>query len=108
METTRSTFRRWFLLPGILVSLHSAIVLWAGWSVASSPDAETGLVWLIPYYLDYPASLLLLTFGMSLNLGAPVLTAFFFVLGLLYWGIMGSLIQALWRFLSLRSHAKAA
>ena len=108
MKTTRSTFRRWFLLHVILVGLHSAVVLWAAWAVASSHETETGLVWLIPYYLDYPAALLLFTFGMSLDLDAPVLTAFFFALGLLYWGIIGSLIQALWRFIALRFHAKAA
>jgi hypothetical protein len=103
IKTTRSIFHRWFLLPVILVSFHSSVVLWAGWAVSSSADAETGFVWLIPYYLDYPASLLMHTFGMSLDQGAPILAAFFYVLGLFYWSLVASLVQVLWRSFSPRN-----
>jgi hypothetical protein len=94
MHNSRSTFLRWWLLPTILVGLHTALIVFISISVALSSDTEAVMVWIIPYYLNYPASELIRTFDMTSEFQQPV---FYLTLGLVYWGSVGILIQSAWR-----------
>ena len=94
MHTSSSVFRRWLLLPTILVCIHSALVLLLAVSVATSSDSEAMMAWFLPYYIDYPASLLVRVFEMTADWQMPI---FFFILGVIYWGGIGILLQSVWR-----------
>ncbi len=97
-------FRRWLLLPIILVCTHSALVVLLAIAVAMSADTEAAMAWILPYYIDYPASLLVSVFGMTSDSQLPV---FFFFLGVVYWGAIGILIQSVWGWFSRRCKSNA-
>lgn len=94
MLARRSVFRRWLLLPAVLVCLHSALVGFIAIAVATSSDSEAVMGWILPYYLDLPSSLLIARFNIASDSDIPVR---FFVIGLFHWGIIGLLIQFAWR-----------
>jgi hypothetical protein len=94
MRTSPSVFRRWLLLPTILVCIHSGLVALLAVSVATSSDSEAMMAWFLPYYIDYPASLLVRVFEMTSDWQMPI---FFFILGVVYWGTIGILLQSVWR-----------
>ena len=99
MRTSHSVFRRWLLLPTILVCIHSTLVVLLAISVATSRDTEAVMAWILPFYMDYPASLLMHVFDMTSDSQLPV---FFFILGVAYWGTIGILIQSVWRLFTRR------
>jgi hypothetical protein len=94
MHTTRSIFLRWFLLPTILVGLHTALIALTTISVAISSDTEAVMAWILPYYIDYPASQLIQTFDMTSESQQPI---FYLILGVVYWGFVGILLQSAWK-----------
>ena len=89
-------------MPTILVGLHTALIALISIAVANSSDTEAVMAWIFPYYLDYPASQLIRFFGMTSDAEQPV---FYFILGFVYWGLIGILIQSTWRWFSRRSQA---
>ena len=96
MSHAQSTFRRWFLLPAILVGFHTLLVvavLAAGGFVAdrSGHEGIDGHVYILFSILDYPGSWLL--WRQSI-LGPFV---FFLCSGIIHWGVIGLVIQASWR-----------
>jgi hypothetical protein len=102
MQSPVSALRRWLLLPVVLVCIHSTLVAVIAVSVATSTDSEAVMAWFLPYYIDYPASLLVHIFDLTADWQTPV---FFLILGVLYWGIIGTMIQSVWRWLT-RRHEK--
>ena len=92
MQTRQSLVRKRFLLPVVLICAHSAMVVLVAVAISKSPDPEAGMAWVLPYCADFPASLLIRVFFPVL--GGPVS---FLVVGGVYWGIIGVIIQSLWR-----------
>ena len=84
-------FRQWFLLPLVLICIHSAMVALVAVAISTSPDPEAGMAWVLPFYADFPASLLIRAMPHG---NAMVL---FLIVGGVYWGIIGAIIQFLWR-----------
>ena len=91
MQTPESSFRQWFLLPLVLICIHSAMVALVAVAISTSPDPEAGMAWVLPFYADFPASLLIRAMPHG---NAMVL---FLIVGGVYWGIIGAIIQFLWR-----------
>jgi hypothetical protein len=73
------------------------LVVFLAVSVATSTDSEAVMAWFLPYYIDFPASLLLRTFEMHSDWQIPI---FFLILGVIYWGTIGILLQSAWRWLT--------
>jgi hypothetical protein len=97
------TSRKWWLLPAVLIAVHSGLILLLTVSIASSPDSEASMGWILPYYIDFPASYLGEVCGINSNWQVPI---FFLALGILYWGLIGIAIQAGWARLVRRYQAK--
>ena len=95
MRTSSSFFRRWLLVPSIMVCIHSALVVLVAVSVATSSDSEAVMAWYLPYCIDYPAVLLLK--ALQIQIEERQLPIFFLTLGVIYWGAIGILIQSAWR-----------
>src|ERR1051326_4780685 len=89
-----SRFRRMFLLPTILVNIHTALVAAASAELHLGSHGSWGAVpWFLLYYADYPASFLRRDFT-TLAAESPV---FFAVAGGLFWGLAGLALQSGWR-----------
>ena len=99
MSQPQSTFRRRFLLSTILAGLHTALVIVAPLGGGDGHEGMGGFVWLLFYYLDFPASLLLAVFEIQPEI-------FFLLIGIVYWGLVGFLIQSGWRWLSRSADAQ--
>jgi hypothetical protein len=93
MSPPKSTFRRRFLLATILAGLHTALVVYIVIDSIGYHGEWGGFTWFLPYLIDYPASLLG-QFVATTHGSEPI---FFLILGVVYWGSIGFLIQAGWR-----------
>src|SRR5689334_18290048 len=93
MSHTTSTFRRWFLLPVILVAVHTGIVLAVIGTGRLGHTFIAGPAWVLFGIIDYPGSWL---FWKQSSIQPP---AFFLCLGIIHWGLIGLVIQAAWRWL---------
>jgi len=98
MSHVQSTFRRWFLLPAVLVGLHTLLVVTAaavgGFGYDRSGHAFiSGPMWVLFCILDFPDSWLLLK---QSSLEPSV---FFLCLGIIHWGLIGLVVQVGWRWL---------
>jgi hypothetical protein len=103
MSQQSSTFRRWFLLPTVLVSVHTALVIMANLERQfGSHSRLEAIPWFLLYYIDCAACLLRRDFT-TVAAEAPVL---FCVLGLLFWGSVGFLLQSCWRWIGERWEQK--
>src|SRR5215472_13546268 len=89
MSQAKFTLRPWFLLPMMLVGVHTVLVVVAPLGGGGTHADTAGLVWVLFYYLDYPASLLMPVTDVQPEI-------FFLLLGIVYWGSIGFLIQAAW------------
>ena len=85
------------MVPSVLIGLHTALIAYATIAVAVSSDGETAMVWLFPYYIDYPVSQLIRFFDIADMVSEWELPVFYFVLGIVYWGLIGIIIQSVWR-----------
>jgi len=90
-----------FLIPLVLVLVHAALVILIGTLIASSPDPESEMAWVLFFFIDFPASLCIFapppTFSSTLSsFAVPIL-----FLGTIQWGLIGIVLQAvvswLWR-----------
>jgi tetratricopeptide (TPR) repeat protein len=81
-----------FFLAGILFGIHTLLIVLAASLVAASSDPETGMVFGVFYWLDYPVSCLYQFFALVLSF--PVLTG---VLGGVLWFLYGYVLQGLFR-----------
>ncbi|MDI1250155.1 MAG: hypothetical protein PSV13_14930 [Lacunisphaera sp.] len=85
-------FRRRYLLATALAGLHTALIIFILLASLGPQGERSGYVWLLPYLIDYPASQLGRAFAIPPR-GAPI---FFLILGIVYWGLIGFLIQTVW------------
>jgi|ERR1051325_4289387 hypothetical protein len=88
-----STFRRRFLFATILAGLHTALIVWVIIDSIGYHGEWAGFTWVVPYLIDFPASLLWSAFALKQG-REPI---FFLILGIVYWGLIGFLVQAGWR-----------
>jgi hypothetical protein len=101
MSHTLQTFRRWFLLPVVLVGVHTLMVISALAACGFVHDRYghpgiSGTIFDLFAILDYPGPRLL----WKQSVLEP--SIFFLCLGTVHWGIIGLLIQAAWRWLQAR------
>jgi hypothetical protein len=101
---TREASVRQLSLPLFLICVHSALLILLGFSISTSRDPEAAMAWVLPYYLDFPTSLLNSAFVPMSDLQA---TVFFLIAGGVQWIIIGAIIQSLWRGV-MRGHERAS
>ncbi len=94
MQTPKPFVRRWLLLPLVLICVHTAMVVLIAVAIATSPDPQAGMAWVLPYCTDCPASLLARALVATSDWHPVVI---WLIVGGVYWGIIGAIIQSLWR-----------
>ena len=102
----KSVLRR-SAVPVVLVSLHSAAVLWAWWHVVNRPGMFSGLNWLPVAAMDFPLTLLIEAAGADEMFGnSPTVIGLTFLIGGgIYWLLIGLAVQAAGRAFLRRTEA---
>lgn len=79
---------RYYRLPLTLVLIHTVLVCLVALAVETSEDGEAGAIWIIPFALDFPASIVL--FRTESNTTTLIASLLF---GNAWWLVVGSLIR---------------